>query len=243
MATMLAHNLHRDVAAVRLFELGTVFNGTTNQVGEHTSLALGLTGNAEATSLYKLEDALFYEAKSALEALLTKFTGEIIFETTSLPLWITPGRGASIQLNGQVIAVFGELSAAELQSRKLRQPCVLATVDAYKLLSTPLRQPRLRELSRFQAVERDFSFVFPDTIQWNSIAAALNALKITELQRITPVEIFRDPKGKAVAAGSYSLLTRVVFQSAERTLTEDELTAWNQQIITALKNLGGTQRA
>jgi phenylalanyl-tRNA synthetase beta chain len=248
MATMLAHNLHRDVATVRLFELGTVFTGTTIEVAEHTSLSLGLTGNPQATALYKADDALFYEAKSALTTLLAKFTGAVTFDT-ELPVWITPGRGARILLNGKPIAVFGELTAAELQSRKLRQPCVVVTVDAHTLLATPLRQPRLRELSRFQAVERDFSFVFPDSVQWSSIASALTALAIPELQRITPVEIFRDAKskdaakGKAVAAGSYSLLTRVVFQSPERTLTEDELTAWNAQIIASLTSLGGTQRA
>jgi phenylalanyl-tRNA synthetase beta chain len=242
MATMLAHNLHRDVATVRLFELGTVFNGSTKEVAEQTSLSLGLTGNSQATALYKAEDALFYEAKSALTTLLAKFAGAITFDS-ELPAWITPGRGARILLNGKPIAVFGELTAAELQSRKLRQPCVLATLDAHTLLTTPLRQPSLRELSRFQAVERDFSFLFPDSVQWHSIAAALTALAIPELQRITPVEIFRDAKGNAVAAGSYSLLTRVVFQSPDRTLTEDELTAWNAQIITALTSLGGTQRA
>jgi phenylalanyl-tRNA synthetase beta chain len=248
MATMLAHNLHRDVATVRLFELGTIFTGSTRQVAEHTSLSLGLTGNAQATALYKAEDALLYEAKSALTTLLAKFAGAITFDS-ELPAWITPGRGARILLEGAPIAVFGELTAAELQSRKLRQPCVVASVDAHTLLATPLRQPSLRELSRFQAVERDFSFVFPDSVQWHSITAALTALAIPELQRMTPVEIFREAKskdaakGKAVPSGSYSLLTRVVFQSPERTLTEDELTAWNAQIVTALTSLGGTQRA
>ena len=74
-------------------------------------------------------------------------------------------RGASILLNDKPVATFGELTTAELQSRKLRQPCVVATVEAQTLLATPLRQPSLRELSRFQAVERDFSFVFPDSVQ------------------------------------------------------------------------------
>ena len=50
---------------------------------------------------------------------------------------------------------------------------------------------------------------------------------IAELQRVTPVEIFRDPKGKAVAAGHYSALVRVVFQSSERTLTDEELGRWS----------------
>jgi phenylalanyl-tRNA synthetase beta chain len=243
MATMLAHNLHRDVASVRLFELGTLFTGSTAAVEEHTSLALGLTGNARATALYSEADALFYELKGALETLLANFAGAVTFDTASLPAWITPGRGARALLNGKPIALFGELSAAELQSRKLRQPCALATVDAHTLLHTPLRQPDLRELSRFQAVARDFSFLFPDTAAWQAIESALKTLNIAELQTITPLEIFRDAKGKAVPAGSYSLLLRTVFQSPNRTLTEDELTPWSTQIITALTSLGGTHRA
>ncbi len=89
----------------------------------------------------------------------------------------------------------------------------------------------------------DFSFVFPDSIRWHAIDSALRLLSIAELQRIAPIEIFRDEKGKAVAAGNYSLLARVVFQSNDRTLTEDELTAWSAKIIAALSALGGTQRA
>jgi len=243
MATMLAHNLHRDVSAVRLFELGTVFTGSTAEVEEHTGLALGATGDAHANSLHIANDALFYEVKGALETLLAKFGDTISFDTASLPNWIAPGRGARALLNNQPVAVFGELSAAELQQRKLRQPCVIAEVNAAALLSTPMRQPIVCELSRFQAVERDFSFVFPDSIRWHAIDTALLSLKINGLQRIAPVEIFRDPKGKAIAAGSYSLLVRVVFQSLDRTLTEDELTAWSAKIISALTALGGTQRA
>jgi len=243
MATMLAHNLHRDVPAVRLFELGTVFTGSTAEVHEHAGLALGATGDARASSLYAEKDALFYEVKGALEALLAKFTGTTSFDTAELPSWLTPGRGARALLNNQPVAVFGELTAAELQQRKLRQPCVVAEVHAATLLSTPLRQPIARDLSRFQAVERDFSFVFPDSIRWHAIDTALRSLNIEELQRIAPAEIFRDPKGKAVAADSYSLLVRVVFQSNDRTLTEDELSAWSTKIITALTSLGGTQRA
>ena len=243
MATMLAHNLHRDVAAVRLFELGTVFTGSTAEVKEHTGLALGATGDARAGSLHTSNDALFYEVKGALEALLAKFSGSASFDAAALPTWLTPGRGARALLNNQPAAVFGELTAAELQQRKLRQPCVVAEVNAAALLNTPLRQPIARDLSRFQAVERDFSFAFPDSVRWVAIDSALRSLGIAELQSIAPVEIFRDEKGKAVAAGNYSLLARVVFQSHDRTLTEDDLTAWSAQIIAALTTLGGTQRA
>ena len=244
MATMLAHNLHRDVRDVRLFEMGTVFSGSTAEVHEETDLALGLTGAAHvSSSLFSASDALFFELKGALETLLAKFSGELSFSAENLPAWIEPGRGARALLNSVPVAVFGELSTAELTRRKLRQPCALAEVNAQALLTRPLRAPLTRELSRFQAVERDFSFIFPDSVAWSSIDAALRTLGIPELQRLTPVEIFRDPKGKAVAAGSYSLLLRALFQSNDRTLTDTDLTTWNDRITTALTQLGGTQRA
>jgi phenylalanyl-tRNA synthetase beta chain len=198
MATMLAENLHRDVNAVRLFELGTVFTGSAAEVHEETGLALGATGAAAATPLHAEKDALFYQVKGALAALLAKFEGAVTFDAQSLPAWIEPGRGARALLAGEAIAVFGELSAAESQRRKLRQTAVLAEVRAQALLNRPLRQPLARELSRFQAVERDFSFVFSDSIQWQAISTALTRLGIAELQSVTPVEIFRDAKGKAI---------------------------------------------
>jgi phenylalanyl-tRNA synthetase beta chain len=247
MATMLAHNLHRDVSAVRLFEMGTVFGGSTVEVKERVGLALGSTGAATATALYRAEDALFYEVKGAVEALLAKFAGAVSFDASGLPAWIAAGRGARVLLGGEAVGVFGELSAAELQARKLRQPCVIAAIDGQRLYETALRQPVSRELSRFQAVERDFSFVFSDAVTWATIDAALRGagegLNPDELRSVRPVEIFRDAKGNAVAAGSYSLLLRVVFQSNERTLTEEEITRGTEWVVAQLKGLGGTQRA
>jgi phenylalanyl-tRNA synthetase beta chain len=247
MATMLAHNLHRDVSSVRLFELGTVFGGSTSEVKERVGLALGATGAAIATALYRADDALFYETKGAVEALLARFEGAVSFDASGLPAWIAEGRGVRVLLGGEAVGVFGELSAAELQARKLRQPCVVAAIDGQRLFETALRQPVSQELSRFQAVERDFSFVFPDAVTWATIDASLHVagagLKPDELRSVRPAEIFRDAKGKAVAVGSYSLLLRLVFQSNERTLTEEEITRWTEWVVAQLTGLGGTQRA
>jgi phenylalanyl-tRNA synthetase beta chain len=94
MATMLALNLHRDVRAVRLFEMGTVFTGSTAEVREHVGLSLGVTGDAVATALFKADDALFYETKGAIEALLVKFAGAVTFDAVALPPWIAGARSA-----------------------------------------------------------------------------------------------------------------------------------------------------
>ena len=243
MATMLAHNLHRDVATVRLFEMGTVFTGSTAEVREQAGLAIGATGGATVSAVHGGNDALIFEVKGALESLFARFGGGVSFDTSGLPSWIAAGRGGRALLDGKPVAVFGELSAEEMQRRKLRQTCVSAEVSAQVLLTSPLRQPVVQDLSRYQAVERDFSFVFPDSVRWEAIATSVEGLAIRELRSVRPIEIFRDAKGNAVPAGSYSLLLRVVFQSREHTLTEEELTGGSEKIVAVLAGLGGTQRA
>jgi phenylalanyl-tRNA synthetase beta chain len=143
-------------------------------------------------------------------------------------------------LNGSAVAWFGELAAGEREARKLRQPVYLAEVDLEALYALPLRRATARELSRFQAVERDFSFTFADGVEWGNVAGAIEGLGIAELTRVSPVEVFRDAKG---SAGHYALLVRCVFQSADRTLREDELTEWSERVMGALTALGGVLRS
>ncbi len=245
MLTMLAHNLNRDIKDVRLFEQDQVFIGSTDRVDETASLTLGLTGMPPATPVYTAADAPFYELKGIVASLLALFEldGHTVTFTADHPEWLQSGRSATAHLGDISIAHFGELASQQSQQRKLRQPVFLAEIDLARLYSLPLRTVTARDLSRFQEVERDFSFTFPDTIPWQMIAAAIRVLGIAELTRLTPTEIFRDPKGHSVPPGHYALLLRCIFQSSERTLHEEELTGWWAGIITALTGLGGTIRA
>jgi phenylalanyl-tRNA synthetase beta chain len=250
MVTMLAHNLNRDVKEVRLFEQGHVFASThapdaafLAEVHETPQLSLGLTtaNPPPAPPLNLPADAPIFELKGVLESLFSLFTiPPVTFTTQATPAWLQPGRSATALVHGTPIAHFGELSTAETARRKLRQPIFLAQLDLARLYELPLRKITARELSRFQSVERDFSFVMPDATQWHTIAAALQALAIPELQSLKPIEVWRDAKKYP---GVYSLLLRAVFQSSDRTLRDEELTAWSSRITQTLTTLGGVQRA
>jgi phenylalanyl-tRNA synthetase beta chain len=241
MLTMLAHNLNRDITELSFFEMGAIFHGTTAEVKEELTLAFGSTGSAPASPLYAAKDAGFFEMKGAIEDLLSQFSGSITFDTT-VPKWLHPGRAANILLDGKAIGHFGELHPAEAQKRKLKQPVVLGELHLAKLFAHALRAPLAKEISRYQSVQRDFSFVFADTTTWSAITSAITALNIPQLLSTAPQEIFRDAKGKAVLAGHYSLLLRIVLQSNEATLTEGELKQASDTIIAALTDLGGKLR-
>jgi phenylalanyl-tRNA synthetase beta chain len=251
MLTMLSHNLNRDVKEVRLFEQGQIFTGVIpadssfiDAVHESPQLSLGLTGNPLTTEKHASQDPLFFELKGAIQSLISLFTPpggpSALTFTPEAPAWLQPGRSATALINNQPVAHLGELSSPEAAKRKLRQPVYLAQLDLAQLYELPLRKVTAHDLSRFQAVERDFSFVMPDPVQWHTIASALDALAIPELQSFRPAEVWRNEKKFPCV---YSLLLRTVFQSHDRTLRDEELTQWSTQIIDTLTNLGGTLRA
>jgi phenylalanyl-tRNA synthetase beta chain len=254
MLTMLANNLNRNVNDVQLFEFGTVFSGDPDRVEERPALALGATGAVTNGPHLPAHELDFYDLKGAIEELLSKFATRSFyfdaFPTTSFPpnltitpAWLHPLRSARAVADGSTVAWLGQFHPEEAQRRKIRQSVYVGEVYLDRLYKLASRQPIARELSRFQPVRRDFSFLFPDEIQWQQIADALSSLHIAELTHFAPREIFRDAKGKALPLGHYSILVAVTFQALERTLRDEELQSYSQSIVNALQSLGGKQRA
>jgi phenylalanyl-tRNA synthetase beta chain len=151
-----------------------------------------------------------------------------------------PGRSACAVMDGEVVAQFGQVHPDTASGRKLRQEVFLAEIFADRLLKRGLRTVRYQALPRYPAVERDFSFIFEDAVSFARIEAAVTGLRLGELRSFVPVEIFR---GGAIPAGKHSLLLRATFQCEDRTLREDEVARWSDQMVKALEGLGGALRA
>ena len=173
-----------------------------------------------------------------MENLLAAFEGEVSYDRETAE-YFHPGRSARARVNGAVVAQFGQIHPEVAGARKLRQDVFLAEFDLEALYGIGLRPVKFSPLGKYPAVERDFSFVFEDGVSFEQIDQAVRALRLNDLRSFVPAEIFR---GGAIAAGKYSILLRATFQSAERTLREDEVAAWSGQIVTALQGLGGVQR-
>ena len=239
MVNMLALNLNRDVEDIALYEMGTAFSGSTEKVDEHPALALGASGRALRS--FPVD---FYDLKGAVEALLGRFNSRsLYFDALLLPAWLHPGRSARTVIDGNTVAYFGQLHPAEAERRKLKQPVYVGEIYLDRLYKQALRQPAVQELSRYQGVRRDFSLLIPDKVIWATIEQSLNGLGIAELRSFAPKEILRDPKGERVPTGHFSLLLGTLFQSQDRTLREEELQQFSQQVIAAMESIGGKLRA
>jgi phenylalanyl-tRNA synthetase beta chain len=246
MLNMLAYNLNRGSENVRLFEAGNAFEAAGEKALERKQIVLGATGNVDAGVVRGLaagaetRSLSFFDLKGDVEDLLAAFGyWELGFDAEAADYY-HPGRSARALMDGSMVAQFGQIHPDVAAVRKLKQDVFVAEIYFDRLYQHDLRAVRYEVLPRFPAVERDFSFVFADTVEFEKIRQSVAGLGIGELRGFVPVEIFR---GEKVGAGKYSILMRATFQSGERTLRDDEVAAWAGQITKALEGLGGVQRA
>ena len=241
MLGLIAYNLNRGNTDVRLFESGDVFEKMGERFEERRRLCFAATGNAIQPTVHtKAKTVDFFDLKGDLEDLLLGFAHRTLYFDTHVPEYYHPGRSARIVLDGGRIGYVGQLHPAVAEARKLKQDVYLAEIQLERLFEHALKQPRFATISRYPAVERDFSFVFEDSVTFERVRAAVEVLTIAELVSFKAVEIFR---GGSVPAGKYSFLVRAAFQSSERTLRDEEVAAWSSQIIKVLESVGGTLRA
>jgi phenylalanyl-tRNA synthetase beta chain len=249
MLNMLAHNLNRGSENARLFEAGNAFEAVgkkaTGGAIERKQVVLGTTGSVDADVVRGLAPGAearplsFFDLKGDVEDLLGAFGyWELGFDAQTAD-YFHPGRSARALMDGAMVAQFGQIHPDVAAARKLKQDVFVAEIYLDRLYRHDLRAVRYEALPRFPAVERDFSFVFADAVEFEKIRQSVMGLGISELREFVPVEVFR---GDKVGAGKFSILMRAKFQSSERTLRDDEVATWAGQLTEVLEGLDGVQR-
>jgi len=252
MLNMLAYNLNRGSGSVRLFEAGNIFEAAGEDRIEKKAACMGAT--VESLKRYlpqgatldvsKGENAVTLEVfrsfKGDVESLLDAFEHSSLSNDRQVAAYYHPGRSARAVMDGVLVAQFGQLHPDIAAVRKLRQDVFIGEIYLDQLYRHDLRRVHYEALPRYPAVERDFSFIFSDTVDFEKIESAVSGIDLGELRSFAPAEIFR---GGNVPSEKYSILLRAVFQSNNRTLSDAEVAQWTGEIVSALKKLGGEQRA
>src|SRR5216684_991917 len=248
MATALEWNLNHGQRNIRLFEIGRTYRLHAGAPVETRVLTLGATGEAREKGIAENERAfVFADLKGDLDQ-IGHLAGGILWNAGA-PAWLHPAHSGTISLGGdgaaaRPIGLAGQIARRAAERFKFRQDAFVAELEldplcaGYRAARAALRY---RPLSRFPAVERDFSLVLSDGTTFASVVDAIRGLGIAEVFSINAVDLFR---GKNVPEGKYSLLVRVTFESHQATLTEARLTDFSSHIVATLeKKLGASLRA
>jgi phenylalanyl-tRNA synthetase beta chain len=262
MANTLAWNLNRGRRSLRLFEIGRAYRLQNGAPEEVRIVTIGATGMAREKDIAESpREYQFADLKGDLDQ-IGALAGRFDWNSETLP-WQHPARAGKIlhanaglrrgdlkdggrwfvTVGSTVVGAAGELAPRVADKFKLRQNVFLAewALDPFDEAHDLARAARkYQRISRFPAVERDFSLTLNDGTTFAAVREAIAALGIAEIISIEAIDLFR---GKHIPQGKFSLLVRVTFQSQETTLTEAQLSDFSSRIISALEHqLGAALR-
>jgi len=242
MAAAIEWNLNHGQRNVRLFEIGRRYAWNDKAPAETRILTLGATGLAREKSIIEGErEFRFEDLKGDLEE-IGELVGGFSWNAGG-PAWLESRSAATPTLgDGAALWCAGQLARQVAERLKIRQDVFLAELALDSLLAAVAAARASRQyqpISRYPAVERDFSMLLPDGTVFGRLSDAIQGLGIAEISRVQALDLFR---GKGVPEGHHSLMIRVTFQSYDATLTDAQLAEATARIVKALEALGAKLR-
>jgi phenylalanyl-tRNA synthetase beta chain len=240
----LRHNVARKNYDVALFEIGRVFNSQNGAAKEERRVAIALTGQS-AQNFWSGEnrDAKFdaYDLKGIAEEFFEQFgLRGIIFarRDESTPLFL---ESATISLGGKLpLGELGQLLPTLAKKYDLRDGVFLAEFNLDLLLARRNPAKSFKSLPQFPSIRRDVAMLVPEATTHESVLQTVKQTKPANLENVELFDVFR---GKNVSEGQKSLAYAFTYRSPEKTLTDAEVNAAHEKVITQLEqNLGATVR-
>lgn len=231
-----AYNANRKVEDVKIFELGAVFSPKSMPLCElpiETDMLVGaITGKRMPVSWNQSRDMVdFYDLKGVVETLLEdlgiKDYSFISAENSSLH----PGKTAAVVVGEKNIGIMGEIHPAVLEAFGLTKPVYMFEISVANLVESANLVPRYQQLPKYPAINRDLALLVDETVP---------AVRVMELMReiggdlLKDVTIFDVYTGEQVPVGKKSMAITLMYQAADRTLTDKEIEEKQKSMLEGL---------
>ncbi len=234
LATVTQKNIYVGKERVWIFEIGNRYlsaRGRELPVEERT-LAIAISGSARDNWLEKPRQVNFYDLKGIVDTFLSH-AGIRAFRTSEIndPVF-RAGKSVAILADGVRIGAYGELSEQVRRFFDIEKSVFVAEFSLQELLH--LRQgPRaVADLPKFPPSPRDLTLILPERIRSEAVMDQIEQLGRGLIQDIKPFACFR---GEKLPKGKKSLSYRILYQSLERTLQNDEVNTLHFDIVHALE--------
>ncbi|NRA08086.1 MAG: phenylalanine--tRNA ligase subunit beta [Myxococcales bacterium] len=236
-------NLSRQLERVRIFETCKVFlsQGGAEEPAEPRVACALLAGNTERR-LWAPEPAppIFFEARGSAERLFSSLGYVASFRSGEIAPYLHPGAGAEIHVEGSTVGAVGELHPEVAAAFEIEVPCALLEVNLDALLELEPGGRRFREVSREPAVHRDLAVLVERGQAAEELLAVVRKAAGADL---ISVELFDRYEGSKLPEGQVSLAFHLVFQRADRSLTDDEVSKRMDRVLRKLTgSFGATLR-
>ncbi|NPV29647.1 MAG: phenylalanine--tRNA ligase subunit beta [Firmicutes bacterium] len=230
----IAYNYKHKLTNLGFFELGKIFEPAGEGELPHEKFHLGIAVCGETDRGWQEPGQVrdFYEVKGIVEHLLATLG---IKDFAFLP-WrdfppLHPGRAAQIFVGSLEVGFLGELHPDVLENLEISARVVGCELDLAKILPLADLRKVFEPLPRYPGITRDLAVVAPLEVPAARITEVIRKAGGSLLRECRLFDVYQGPQ---VPAGSRSLAYSLFFQSPDRTLTDEEVSAIHRQILEAL---------
>ena len=221
-------NQRRGLPSLRLFEIATVFYESSGQIPdqpEHLSLICG--GNVG--SPWQRETELdFFDLKGALESVIEMARVRLDIRPASLS-GLLEGSAAELLRSGEVVGYLGRVEEESGYPLYVAEIALAALEggDVSLLVEAP---------SRFPGIDADLTFTHSVEVAWTEIDRTIAELRPADL---ISWEMTVRYQGQGVPEGAVNTTIHFLYNSPERSLTQEEINERQQALAAELQRRFG----
>ena len=229
MMQMLENNHNKKNTEVKLYELGRSYVNEKEAIQkgelpqENNMLTLGAYG----------ENVDFYYMKGIVENVLQAVgVNRYDFLREEENHFYHPGRAAKLKVGNDVFAYIGEAHPSLTEQYGITKNVYLVELNIDKITRYAKQNKKYVEVPKFPAALRDIAMVVAEEVEVGTIQKIMEKKAKKILERVTLFDVYRSEK---LGENKKSVAFELTFRIPERTLTDEEVNATMQEIITALE--------
>lgn len=230
-----ARNLNHGVASIAGFEIGPVYFPAEGDAlpAQARRLGIVLAGDANAAHWSsKARPADFYDLKGLVESVLEHFGASAKFDDIEFATF-QRGQRAAVVVNKKTVGYLGKAASVVTRAFDADGAIFLAELDLDALLGCSVAAAQFEAIPTFPPSVRDLAVV----VDAGAPAGAIRDMAAQSggnlLRRVEIFDIFTGPQ---VGEGRKSVALNLVFQSAERTLTDQDTQKAFDKILKRLQH-------
>jgi len=238
--SVLSRNQRNRENNIRLFEIAKIFLPRPKDLPAENEILCALIDTVVPEMYWQSAPAPvdFYFVKGIVETLLARFgiKADYLFGND---VTLSPAKNADIVVDSMKIGVIGEVHPAVLMRFDIAEPAFLFELDVDKLLVLASKPLVYKAVTKYPGTTRDIAVLLDAGVTYQKVVDIIKGFSL-----VSDNQLFDLYVGEQIPEGKKSIAFRLIYQAADRTLTDEEVDKVQKRILERLsKELGATLRS